>query len=707
MVLLAVFGLAAFEAWTGPLCVWAADPEDSNPDPTLSVPPELATFEQQRIAGIQAAMPSTVCVFVPGGAGGGSGVLISPDGFALTNFHVAQPAGNFMRCSLNDGNVYDAVIVGIDPVGDLALIRLLGRDDFPVAEFVDSRQVRVGDWCFAIGNPFLLATNLQPTVTYGIISGTNRYQYPSGTLLEYGNCFQTDASINPGNSGGPLYSADGKLIGVIGRASFEKRGRVNVGVGYAISGNQAQNFLGCLHSGRIVDHATLGATVATENESGVFVSNILESSDAYRRGLRYGDEILEIDGRVVQTANDVLNVLATYPATWRIPITYRQDGQRQETLVRLESVHRRDELLKKMAAALPPPPPRPPEEEDESKPPVPIQPDDPESSEGDEEKGADESPQEESDGQNERPKKTPSPPMRDAAGAPVPPSAAALIDGRKGYANYYFNRQQQQAFIDRLRAHRPEGLSERSTTWVLQGTARMAVAGAAEPDDPAEGGKSGKSQPFTIRVGKNEWTLTLGGETFQLDRASDLIDGIDRRSPLGVLACLNHWRRMLDVGTDRFGETFYWGTEPLGGQRPLRHRTVGIHAAMETRFLQHPETGRLEAIEVFADPDGDPAELWLADREGQTFPTLQFRYGLDAWLMLTIDSWESEGGGESMDEGDDDPDKPSASAGVAGDSITERSRDEAAPLDEAALRDEAAELDDVKGTDDANQQEQP
>ena len=143
------------------------------------------------------------------GHGGGSGVLISPDGYALTNFHVTAPCGAAMKCGLTDGKLYDAVIVGIDPVGDVALIKLLGRDDFPVAEMGDSDAVHVGDWVFAIGNPFLLADDFTPTVTYGIVSGVHRYQYPAGTLLEYTDCMQTDASINPGNSGGPLFNAAG------------------------------------------------------------------------------------------------------------------------------------------------------------------------------------------------------------------------------------------------------------------------------------------------------------------------------------------------------------------------------------------------------------------------------------------------------------------------------------------------------------------
>src|SRR5947199_406932 len=95
-----------------------------------------------------------------------------------------------------------------------------------------------------MGNPFLLATDFKPTVTFGLVSGVHRYQYPAGTLLEYTDCIQIDTSINPGNSGGPLFNMDGELIGINGRGSFEKRGRVNSGVGYAISINQIKNFMG-------------------------------------------------------------------------------------------------------------------------------------------------------------------------------------------------------------------------------------------------------------------------------------------------------------------------------------------------------------------------------------------------------------------------------------------------------------------------------
>ncbi|WP_372723031.1 S1C family serine protease [Novipirellula sp.] len=570
----------------------------------LTLSPLLAEAEQDRIEAIERAMPSTVCVFVPGGGGGGSGVLISPDGYALTNFHVSSPAGNYMRCGLSDGNIYDAVIVGIDPVGDLALIRLLGRDDFPYATLADSQKANAGDWCMVIGNPFLLASNLQPTVTWGILSGVNRYQYPSGTLLEYADCLQTDASINPGNSGGPLYDAEGRLLGIVGRASFEKRGRVNVGVGYAISINQAKNFLGYLHSGRIVDHATLGATVATDADGGVRVSNILESSDAYRRGLRYSAEIIEIDGRVVHTANDVQNVIATLPSGWRVKLVYRYEGNTVETLVRLMSVHGQDELLEKMAGAMPPPPPReaPKKDKDDEK-------------------------QEEDDGDDAGP---------ETAQGDVPATVLAVYEERRGFANYFANQQQQNKFIDSLRKQFPSGDAGHTVTWSIQG-------------------KTSKDEKVFIYVSNDRLSMVVGDTPIEPVTKSDLYESVEARSFAGAIPALDAWRRMLDKGPKKFGETIYWGTMPLAGERPLRDCVVGSDGEFEIRWLSHPENNQVECIEVFADRDEDPAELWIHrdSDDADAAPTrLEIRYGVDSIFEMTIDSWDVLEN-ESSD-GDDD-----------------------------------------------------
>jgi S1-C subfamily serine protease len=556
--------------------------------------------ERQRTEAIERAMPSAVSIFIPGGGGGGSGVLISKEGYALTNFHVVSPAGSYMRCGLSDGNVYDAVIVGIDPVGDLAMIRLLGRDDFPYAELGDSRIAEPGDWCMVIGNPFLLASNLQPTVTWGILSGVGRYQYPSGTLLEYGDCLQTDASINPGNSGGPLYDAEGRLLGIVGRASFEKRGRVNVGVGYAISINQAKNFLGYLRSGRILDHATLGATVATDPDGGASVSNILESSDAFRRGLRYSAEILEIDGRVVRTANDVQNVLATFPSGWRVKLTYRLDGETKQTLVRLMGVHREDELLEKMAGALPPPPPR--REKKEGGP------------DGEQKRDGEPRP----DGEHPHGK-------AGAGNKKIPEAVTKQLVERKGYANYFFNLQQQDSFIQSLRSQFPQGADGDRVAWVIEGETDE------QPPVPAK-----------LRVTSDKMVMAVGDKIIEADNKGELYDGVSARSIAGILPALDAWRRMIEDGPRKFGESYYLGTMPLGGERPLRDCMVGIDGEMEIRWLSHPQSRWVEAIEVFADRDEDPAELWLLrDNESDSEPSvLDLRYGTESVLRLRVKSWQ-------------------------------------------------------------------
>ncbi|MHC4875698.1 MAG: S1C family serine protease [Planctomycetota bacterium] len=334
-----------------------------------AVDPLVLQAEQKRVEVLEKISPAVVAIFGQGGDGGGSGVLISPDGYALSNFHVTSGAGNFMKCGLNDSVLYDAVIVGIDPTGDVALIKLLGRDDFPHATIGDSNSVKVGDWAYAIGNPFLLATDYQPTVTYGIVSGVHRYQYPAGTFLEYADCIQVDSSINPGNSGGPLFNDAGELVGINGRGSFEKRGRVNSGAGYAISINQIMYFLDHLRSGRIVDHATLGATVSTDREGRVVVDSILESSEAYRRGLRLDDEIVSFADRPIRSVNQFKNVLGIYPKGWRLPLTYRRDEQKSDILVRLRGVHTRAELMPKDLNLGPAPPPGHPQVKEPPKPP--------------------------------------------------------------------------------------------------------------------------------------------------------------------------------------------------------------------------------------------------------------------------------------------------------------------------------------------------
>src|SRR5262245_15850566 len=164
--------------------------------------PKVKEAQKKRIAVIKKVQPAVIAVlardFRGNLTGNGSGVLIDEDGYALTNWHVTNAARSpLLTCGLPDGKTYDAVLVGLDKVGDVALIKLYPKkegDKFPFAKMGNSDKVRAGDWSLAMGNPFSLATDFTPTVTYGMVSGVHRYQYPAGTLLEYTDCIQVDTS---------------------------------------------------------------------------------------------------------------------------------------------------------------------------------------------------------------------------------------------------------------------------------------------------------------------------------------------------------------------------------------------------------------------------------------------------------------------------------------------------------------------------------
>lgn len=561
----------------------------------LAVDSDMLRAEAERVAVIDGTKQSVVAVFAMDGEGGGSGIVISPDGYALTNFHVARPCGDWMKCGLPDGRLYDAVIVGIDPVGDVALIKLMGKNDFPAATLGDSDQVQVGDWVFVMGNPFLLAADFQPTVTYGIISGTHRYQFPSGTLLEYADCLQTDASINPGNSGGPLFDAAGRLIGIVGRGSFEKRGRVNVGAGYAISINQVKRFLGYLRSGRIVDHATLGATVALDDAQRVVVTDILETSDAYRRGLRYDDEIVALAGRPVMTPNGFKNVLGTIPKGWRVPLSYRRDGQRHDVLVRLEGVHAEGELLEKL--------------EGSGMDPMPIP--DPEPR------------------KDEKPKQQPKPieqiedPHHQAGREPaMPESVRQHFEKRHGYANYYFNQQNQSRVLSGW-LKRSKTLPPDSAPWTLTG-------------------KTGADTGFRMELSDSGGSLELPDSRFDWKATDDLTEDLCPEGSGGMLPALYLWRYLAVHGPQEFGDVFYQGTAPFPGREQLVDVVVAIRRGLEVWLFFDQNKAELVGLEMWSDTANDPCEIRFSEyRPSSIAPgRMEVLYGDLPFATLKIDALE-------------------------------------------------------------------
>lgn len=318
--------------------------------------------EAERVAVVERISRSTISVLEVKGTDGGSGVIVSESGVALTNYHVVQPCGPRMLCGRSDGRVVEAVLLGADPAGDLAAIQLLGGDPFTPAPIGDTHRASVGDPVIVAGNPLLLADDFTPSISVGVLSGKNRYQYPSNDLLEYADCLQTDAAINPGNSGGPLFDATGRLLGIVGRASFEKRGRVSVGVGYAVSIEQAMKFLPALEGGAVPDHASLGFTVRSVSgrlSGGPRIDRIDPESLASALGLRVGDEIVRVDDREINSANDLQNTIGTLPAGWPAEITYRRDGDSQRVVIRLGRQHEPgrlyDEVRKSLVRSAQPP----------------------------------------------------------------------------------------------------------------------------------------------------------------------------------------------------------------------------------------------------------------------------------------------------------------------------------------------------------------
>ncbi len=313
-----------------PLVDATADDRLSSDDRKL-----ISAVEQHRINAIKRVVGSVIAIYDEDRQGGGSGVIVDPSGIALTNHHVIMGAGVTGWGGLADGQLYRWKLIGTDPGGDVSLIQMEGKQEFPFTPLGDSDLVRVGDWALAMGNPFILTEDQAPTVTLGIVSGVKRYQPGAGlNQLVYGNCIQVDSSINPGNSGGPLFNLNGEVIGINGRGSFKERGRVNVGLGYAISSNQIKNFIPDLLATKLVEHATLDASFA-DRDGKVVCSQLHLDSPVAAAGLRTGDELLEFEGEKIKNANQFTNLICTLPEDWPTELLFRkEDGTEKRIVVR-------------------------------------------------------------------------------------------------------------------------------------------------------------------------------------------------------------------------------------------------------------------------------------------------------------------------------------------------------------------------------------
>jgi Do/DeqQ family serine protease len=236
----------------------------------------------------------------------GSGVIMSPEGYILTNNHVVEAADE-ITVVLNDGRRTQAKLVGTDPETDLAVLKIK-LDQLPVMVMSKAEHIQVGDIVLAIGNPF----GVGQTVTSGIVSALGRNQLGINT---FENFIQTDAAINPGNSGGALVDVQGNLLGI--NTAIYSRSGGSMGIGFAIPVSTARQVLeGIVKEGQVVrgwigveptDITTeLAKTFNVQRDTGVIITGVLQSGPAYKAGIRPGDVMLAVEGKPVQTVSELL-----------------------------------------------------------------------------------------------------------------------------------------------------------------------------------------------------------------------------------------------------------------------------------------------------------------------------------------------------------------------------------------------------------------
>jgi serine protease Do len=270
--------------------------------------------------------------------GMGSGVIVSEDGYVLTNHHVAGDA-DVVTITLSNGRQYKAELVGSDRATDIAVLKIDANNLKP-AKLGQSTQMAVGDWVLAMGSPF----GLDHTVTAGIISATGRANVG---ITDYEDFIQTDAAINPGNSGGPLVNLRGEVIGI--NTAIATRGAGYMGVGFAIPSEMASQVMQGIRDKGFVTRGWLGAMIQDlttelaesfnyDSTEGVLIGDVVEGAPAAKAGLKAGDIVTKYNGETVETANELRNaVAATAPGT-NAKLEIFRDGRRASIAVRIDQL---------------------------------------------------------------------------------------------------------------------------------------------------------------------------------------------------------------------------------------------------------------------------------------------------------------------------------------------------------------------------------
>ncbi len=298
----------------------------------------------------------------------GSGVIVSEDGYILTNNHVIDRA-NEITVTLPSGKEYKAELIGRDPAGtgvsgtDLAVLKIDAKD-LPALPFGDSDALEVGEWVVAIGTPF----NLSQTVTRGIVSAKNR----ASTSIQYSNFIQTDAPINQGNSGGALINIRGELVGINTYIATDRLDFGNAGIGFAIPSNTAEKLLPQLIEHGEIIRGWLGITMRSvshdlaekldfDKPRGALVIEVGPDSPAEKSGIQHGDIILEFNKEFIRDSSHLMHAVGATPVGTSVRIKVLRNGKERELTVKLEK--RTEEVIARLRSRVNPEPvPMPVEE---------------------------------------------------------------------------------------------------------------------------------------------------------------------------------------------------------------------------------------------------------------------------------------------------------------------------------------------------------
>ncbi|MBI9042029.1 Do family serine endopeptidase [Lutibacter sp.] len=267
--------------------------------------------------------------------GTGSGVIISSDGYIVTNNHVINKATD-ISVILNNKKEYKAKIIGTDPTNDIALIKVDAKD-LPYVTFGDSDHIKVGEWVLAVGNPY----NLTSTVTAGIVSAKGRDLDGNGSVDSF---IQTDAAVNPGNSGGALVNARGELIGI--NTAISSMTGSFVGYSFAVPSNIAKKVIEDLMEYGNVQKAILGVVggeldgkiaenLDLKNTEGFYISDVSENTGAAKAGLKAKDIIIQLDDVKISTFSDLTGFLRTKRPNDKVQVTYLRNGEQNSVQVTL------------------------------------------------------------------------------------------------------------------------------------------------------------------------------------------------------------------------------------------------------------------------------------------------------------------------------------------------------------------------------------